>query len=557
MAHAVTATIFRKKFGEYPVAKVFATTDSVPDLAELETPAYSAAFDADPMVRRHAACDECRKRKLKCSGEPSGCERCLKHQLICHYSAQKQMGRPRKRRKVNDTPGHLNNTSIEATGNYIPAIHQSALPVQPPLPTLQPLQTTVGQVDAELPALTIETANFEDICSAPISQAIKHSHIQARAQTHPRSPPCRDSGSDSATRDSDSTLLYDGLATAPVDGLAAGMATATTSYNTDVSQWPDFSDMTMLPMLVQDNHRKENRSPQSPANFFPGTDGNDTFYMGAGAVIDLDADPNSLAQLPAIPDCPCLPNLYLTLSTLSTLSAFPVSSGTIDTLLGAHRTGRGAVYCEVCPQKFQSGSQNVMLCGMLITILADQWQRVRKATAADLKSGFGTSTDGEGFLRPTRPTPGPDGEADSSTSAHTSWTPRSMSIEEDLEWRTFGYRLVRAHVFGDAPVPTPPGSPVPAKPTTPRPSYTLNDLCSALERRQRQWHGLEPGSDEFPARMTGDLSEGHTAGMTQIELKRCEDETLANGDEHLCLRIVGHAKTVMRSLDVSPPLLET
>ncbi|KAF9887464.1 hypothetical protein FE257_010181 [Aspergillus nanangensis] len=51
-----------------------------------------------PALKRHAACDECRKRKLKCSGEASGCSRCLKQSLTCHYSVQKQMGRPPKKR---------------------------------------------------------------------------------------------------------------------------------------------------------------------------------------------------------------------------------------------------------------------------------------------------------------------------------------------------------------------------------------------------------------------------------------------------------------------------
>ncbi|KAI9376844.1 hypothetical protein BJX61DRAFT_530650 [Aspergillus egyptiacus] len=54
-------------------------------------------------VKRHAACDECRKRKLKCSGELSGCSRCVKQSFVCHYSVQKQMGRPPKKRMQEDT----------------------------------------------------------------------------------------------------------------------------------------------------------------------------------------------------------------------------------------------------------------------------------------------------------------------------------------------------------------------------------------------------------------------------------------------------------------------
>ncbi|KAI5805908.1 hypothetical protein EDC01DRAFT_785923 [Geopyxis carbonaria] len=52
--------------------------------------------------KTHTACDACRARKLKCSGEPTGCERCIRDGdggARCHYSVQKPMGRPRKRRR--------------------------------------------------------------------------------------------------------------------------------------------------------------------------------------------------------------------------------------------------------------------------------------------------------------------------------------------------------------------------------------------------------------------------------------------------------------------------
>ncbi|KAL4888404.1 C6 finger domain protein [Aspergillus ambiguus] len=55
-----------------------------------------------PSLKRHAACDECRKKKLKCSGEMTGCSRCVKQSLVCHYSIQKQMGRPPKKRARED-----------------------------------------------------------------------------------------------------------------------------------------------------------------------------------------------------------------------------------------------------------------------------------------------------------------------------------------------------------------------------------------------------------------------------------------------------------------------
>ncbi|KAI0451448.1 hypothetical protein F5B21DRAFT_516740 [Xylaria acuta] len=48
-------------------------------------------------IQKHRACDECRIRKLACTKEPDGCSRCRRENIPCHYSPQKQMGRPRKR----------------------------------------------------------------------------------------------------------------------------------------------------------------------------------------------------------------------------------------------------------------------------------------------------------------------------------------------------------------------------------------------------------------------------------------------------------------------------
>ncbi|KAK2735999.1 hypothetical protein FQN57_000892 [Myotisia sp. PD_48] len=59
----------------------------------------SASSQPTDAPKRHSACDECRQRKLKCSGEPAGCQRCDGHGLACHYSFRKQMGRPPKRKQ--------------------------------------------------------------------------------------------------------------------------------------------------------------------------------------------------------------------------------------------------------------------------------------------------------------------------------------------------------------------------------------------------------------------------------------------------------------------------
>ncbi|RYP05467.1 hypothetical protein DL764_003816 [Monosporascus ibericus] len=57
----------------------------------------TAALDPLGTSPKHRACDECRTRKLACTKEPDGCSRCKREGIVCHYSPQKPMGRPRKR----------------------------------------------------------------------------------------------------------------------------------------------------------------------------------------------------------------------------------------------------------------------------------------------------------------------------------------------------------------------------------------------------------------------------------------------------------------------------
>ncbi|ETS87077.1 hypothetical protein PFICI_00905 [Pestalotiopsis fici W106-1] len=61
---------------------------------------------------KHRACDECRTRKLACTKEADGCGRCKREGITCHYSPQKQMGRPRKRPR--DEAGETTTTAESA-----------------------------------------------------------------------------------------------------------------------------------------------------------------------------------------------------------------------------------------------------------------------------------------------------------------------------------------------------------------------------------------------------------------------------------------------------------
>lgn len=282
------------------------------------------------------------------------------------------------------------------------------------------------------------------------------------------------------------------------------------SYPTSMEMWPDYSTMSQLPQMVADNHEPPSDTSASISS----------------------ASFESVTSLPPIPVCPCLPNLYLTLSTLSTIATFPVSNHTIESLLTATRTAHSVLYCAVCPQKFQSGMQNVMLLGTLLSVLADGWNRVRLAPAAELKKGF------------TNPHPGKNGPD------------LPLSPQESLSWRVFAHTLVRAHVFGDMISPTPFTLPDGSTSFSSCPfscpkgiPITLSYLVEAMERRQKVWHEMHDDTREFPPRMA--ISDFHHQ-ISHMSVAEKHDLDMER-DGHLCIRIVKGAARVVRGLGGPPP----
>ena len=255
-----------KAYGQYAPAHVFANNDSVEELVESQPPFYSAAFEsADPAAKRHTACDECRKRKLRCSGlgERGQCLRCQKQSTTCHFSPQFKMGRPRKKTK----------TSEEAATIEDPQTH---------VPVGQPISQIVPDLEE-----ANARAEFESLCTGPVAQSI-------RRKTP--APPFLPQG-----------LLYEHATftaagsegTPPTESPPTPiLPQAEAAYPKYVANWPDFSTMEMLPQIVQDNHAPEASSSSDHSH-------------SVGSVDSI------------MPSCACLSNLYLTLSSLSTVR-YPV-----------------------------------------------------------------------------------------------------------------------------------------------------------------------------------------------------------------------------------------
>jgi hypothetical protein len=173
-----------------------------------------------------------------------------------------------------------------------------------------------------------------------------------------------------------------------------------------------------------------------------------------------------------------------------------------------------------------------MLLGTLLSVIADGWNRVRLASAADLKKGFSQ-------IRPGRNIPD-----------------LALSHQESLSWRLFAHNLVRAHVFGDAISPSPFTLPDGTSSYSSCPfscpngiPITLLYLVRAMERRQKTWHDKHDNTGEFPPRIPISECPGHISHMSMAEGHDLEPEQ----EGHLCLKIVNSAASVVRGLDHPPP----
>ncbi|OQE37800.1 hypothetical protein PENCOP_c009G01786 [Penicillium coprophilum] len=280
-----------------------------------------------PEAKRHAACDECRKRKLKCSGEPTGCSRCTKQSLSCNYSIQKQMGRPPKKR-----------TRADDEGVDFPPISGAEI-----WPSPEDSQQSSSGMS---PSIT----NFPDadhLCP----------QFFWRPGTNTNSPQSQPADLLSGYDDHNHTWKPDLLKPPNLPVFPSS------------SPWPDFStvsEATAMPMPMPLS------LPFPIPTIFPPSP---SLPLSPAASVSSDS---------ATPGCTCLSYLYLSLSHMTSLSSFPVNSHTLCSLYIAARTARDVIRCQVCPKAFSTGFQNIMFLGTLLTVVADSWLRVSQADATEL-----------------------------------------------------------------------------------------------------------------------------------------------------------------------------
>ncbi|OAX85089.1 hypothetical protein ACJ72_00532 [Emergomyces africanus] len=212
-----------------------------------------------------------------------------------------------------------------------------------------------------------------------------------------------------------------------------------------------------------------------------------------GASIPGTAPEAAYRQLQPLAPCSCVSYMYLSLNSLSTLCSFPPSSHTLSTLYNAARTARAVIYCEVCPQTFNSFVQNLMILGSLLNVIGDTWLKVSQMNAEQLGSEILSPT----FIASLPSEPG----------------------ERERRWKRWLRHVVRHGVIGST--------------ITPMVDAVQDEISEELEARQRWWHAprdpieyrtgmLRPNGD-LPARESGQSQD----------------------TEYMCTRIAGTAREVI------------
>ncbi|EAU88713.2 hypothetical protein CC1G_01086 [Coprinopsis cinerea okayama7 len=114
------------------------TSDSLDSVSTSSTTNTEQRSISPPSIkpRTAQACDKCRERKTKCSGERPTCMRCFSRGLICHYTARI----PRARGTVGRTASHSQGHAKVSLPQISPP-RVSALSASRPVPDLGPAGT--------------------------------------------------------------------------------------------------------------------------------------------------------------------------------------------------------------------------------------------------------------------------------------------------------------------------------------------------------------------------------------------------------------------------------
>lgn len=274
-------------------------------------------------AKRRAACDECRTKKLKCTGEQPACSRCGREGISCRYSLQKPMGRPKKRQRTEDED------EVARTGGLSGRRHDGG--------------TTAGRERQQ---------TWEHVPGASLAD------MDPEAQTY---------------RWDDEALNYH----SPDGSLQPWLRSS-------AFDWPDIPPEHALPDLTFD---ASTNSGPAILNLPPELQRSHHAHRETRSTHVSDPSlPGSNLGCPPTPTCACLSSLYLTLSSLQSLSPNCNFPSALPSLRAATQTAQSVLSCDTCPQTFLASLQNTHLLATLLVTIAERYAALLAAITEEAEA---------------------------------------------------------------------------------------------------------------------------------------------------------------------------
>lgn len=312
-------------------------------------------------------------RKLACSKEADGCARCKREGIVCHYSPQKQMGRPRKRPReeqaTNEGAASAGPTTTTATQeespNKNPMVSVPPDTEDPGLAFLSFLSGGDTMFDASLPS-----GLLDDMTLLPPHEEFNNggSHIVDNKNSNSKGGP---------------ELGQFGYMDMNFGQVNFGDAGA--------EQAPSLSSSNLDPALIN----MADTPPGSVPNMSSGssasaesTSGDNHHHHSPPTMANANPHSNTVA-------CACTANLYLALDSMQRLSN-KVTEGIRQARVAA-KTAYQVLHCPVCngaheqllaseaaladsmshsPPRAMQNFQNLMLLATLIPSIAHAYERI-------------------------------------------------------------------------------------------------------------------------------------------------------------------------------------
>ncbi|KAF6804940.1 hypothetical protein CSOJ01_09843 [Colletotrichum sojae] len=334
----------------------------------------SQSKSADGVVK-HRACDECRSRKLACTKEPDGCSRCKREGLRCVYSPQKQMGRPRKRRHVEEPEAEQSAASSQPPQDLAQHQHQQQQPQQMTLIT-QPT------LDTDFSAFFGQDFNIDylDLLSPlnglpPSTLPPELSGLNTQGYQEPRYP------AGDFQLGVGGVDLLGGINFDESDSADEGLPQDINKSFTDLlsAQVPDKVSSVSPPASSEASNTIGNSTPESTSSANTDPETSNTTTEATTATGSVKAYTNTT--------CSCLSQLFLSLDALSRLP------NDVKLAMGiarqAARVAHDVVHCPACsapdmtkPPPMQS-FQNMMMLGAILPATANAYAKILELVDAE------------------------------------------------------------------------------------------------------------------------------------------------------------------------------